>query len=44
VELILHLNLSVEAVRTTTLPSSKLTNMDWLSQEYVACVIGPLAS
>lgn len=34
--LIRHLNLSVEAVRTPTLPSSKLTYIDWLSQEYVA--------
>lgn len=41
---ILHLNLSVEAVRTTTPPSSKLTYIDWLSQEYVAYVIGTVAS
>lgn len=44
VGLIRHLHRSVEALRTPTLASSKLTKIDWLSQEYVACVIGPLAS
>lgn len=44
VGLIRHLNLRFEAVRTPTLPSSRLTYIDWLSQEYAACVIGPLAS
>lgn len=42
--LIRHRNLSDDAVRIPIPPSSKLTNIDWLSHEYVACVIGPLAS
>ena len=31
-------------MRTSTLPFSKLTKIDWLSHEYVADVIGPVAS